>query len=135
MHSPKCHERVLAHCNAEYSVGCADEMSSNRQALLVVCLKDFFFGLTSDHKRQLPRQVVCVLQASVHSLSARGRVDMCSISSEKAPASAKVRNITMMRMVQRNPLRVGKSNVHFQVLSEISIDLIERNCVFVGIFL
>src|SRR5262249_29071071 len=106
MHSPKYHKGVLADCYAEYSVGCVHEFSGDRQALLVVCLKDFFFCLTSDHEGQLPRQVICVLQASVHSLSTCRRVDVCSITSQKASAFAKMRNIAMMRMIQRNPLRV-----------------------------
>src|SRR5215471_13690977 len=106
MHSPKYHERVLADRDAEYPVGCVHEFSGNRQAFLVICLKDSFLCLTSDHECQLPSQVISVLQASVHSLSTCGRVDMRSITRQKAPAFAKMRHVTMMRMIQRNPLRV-----------------------------
>src|SRR5215468_5036337 len=106
MYSPKYHERVLADCDAEYSVGCMHQLPSYGQALLMVRLKDFYVCLTSDNKSQLPRQVVCVLQAGIHSLSTCRRVDMCRIASQKASVFAKMRNITMMRMIQGDPLRV-----------------------------
>src|SRR4030095_12122008 len=58
---------------------------------------------------------------------------MCGVPGKKASAFAKLRNVTVMRMIQRDPLRVRKREVHVQFLSKVTIDFVERDGVFVGV--
>src|SRR5262245_49074712 len=57
-------------------------------SLFVVAVQNLRAGLSAHYQRELPRQVVAVLDSGVHTLRAGWRVNMSCVADKEAPAFA-----------------------------------------------
>ena len=87
----------------EAAVGRLQQALRDRQALVLVGVEQRVAGLALDHQRELPRQVVGILQAGVHALRADRAVDVRRVAEQEAAAIAKARRAAMVDAVGGEP--------------------------------
>ena len=87
----------------ERPVGRVQQPSRDRDALFLVGIEQRRAGLTLDDERELPGQVVGILQAGVHALRADRAVDVRGVAEQEAAAVAEARGASVMDAVGGKP--------------------------------
>src|SRR3989454_5416769 len=80
-------------------VGRTQQPLGNREALVLVGVEQRLTRTSRHDERELPRQVVRVLQTGVHALRTYRTVDVCGIAEQEAAAVAEAHSSPMMDAV------------------------------------
>ena len=96
-------EPAVRHHHPERPVGRLQQAPRHRQALVLIGVEQCGVGLSLHHQRQLPRQIVGVLQAGVHALRADRAVDVGGVAEQEAAAVAEALGAAVMDAVGGKP--------------------------------
>ena len=109
---------VVGGHQGEGTVGAVHEAERHRPPLRLVAVEQPFRGAAPEYVGQLERQVVGVLQAGVHSLSADGRVHVPRVAGEEDAALPEAGRNAVVDPVGREPegLREGDAKNGSQAL-------------------
>src|SRR5215207_5201224 len=111
----------------KHPVGRPQEVPGVLQTLLVVSLKELRVGPPLQHQRQLPGEVVGVLNARVHTLRPGGRVYVRGVAGEEAPARVEAADVARVDFVSREPFHVVDVQFEFGLLFDSRLDLFVQN--------
>src|SRR5262245_20457915 len=97
-------------------------------------MEQLWFRLFLDHQRQLPRQVVGVLQTRVHPLGADGTMDMRRVAEHKAAPVPETNRSPMMDAIGRKPTATLDVEILAGVFVQDGDDFIELQVRFIAQF-
>ena len=75
----------------------------DRDALFLVGIEQCLVRSTIDDERQLPSQVVRILQSGVHALGPDRAVNVCRVAEQEASAIAKSRSASVLDAIGGEP--------------------------------
>ena len=90
--------------------GPAHHLLPNRSALLVIALEQPRRSLTADRQRELPGEVVSILNAGVHPLRTRRGMNVGSISAQEDPPACIAIDQPVADAEDRRPAQVARPN-------------------------
>ncbi len=96
-------ERIVGDDDAKSLVGGVEEPPRDRQALVFVRIEQRGVRLTGRDQRQLPCEIVGVLQSGVHALRADRAVDVRRVAQQEAAAAAKALGAAMRDAIGGEP--------------------------------
>ena len=88
-------ERVVGHYQPERPIGRVQQLLRDRDALFLVRIEQRHACSTIDDQREVPSQIVGILQPGVHALRADRAVDVCRVAKQEAAAVAESRGAPM----------------------------------------
>lgn len=93
------------HLTSEHRIQCRarrlDDVDANGRPFLRIALEQFGLREVSRRKRQLPRQIACILQSCIHALTADRRMDMRGVAGDEHAAPGISRHDAMADTVDR----------------------------------
>src|SRR6266851_5374686 len=113
----------------ERAVGGAQQPLSDRDALLFIRVEQGRIRMTLDDERELPRQVVRILQTGVHALPARRAVHVRRVTEQEATPVAELLRGPVMDAVGGEPAAFLEVQVGSRLPPYIGTQLLERDIV------
>ena len=95
--------RAIGHHELEAAVGRVQQPARNGNALGLIGIEQSRIRVPFDDERELPREIVRLLQARVHALRADGAVDVRGVTQKKASPVAEVLSGAMMDAIGGKP--------------------------------
>ena len=88
----------------ERSIGRGDEPPRERDPLRLVRVEDPIVGAPPEDRRQFPREVHRVADASVHPLTTHRAVNVCRVAQEERASTPEAIGDAMVNLVRRKPI-------------------------------
>src|SRR5215208_2655859 len=99
-------------------------------ALFVISVEQTWTGFAPQNECELPREVVAILNARVHSLRPRWRMNVRGITRQKTSALAKLVHASRVNLVSREPVHHVDVELDLRILANLSLDLVVRDLAF-----